>query len=144
MKTATNVTKRLTKNDIIGRKILRVYEIKGPRVERFQPREIFVHLDNEIIFDMDSIRDPKLDQPLNIQGAEYKKSFVTVLSIDKDPNLNSPIKSIVFAEHFENGSAILLENDFILTVGVGEFGMGHLFYLPSEEFRKYTAMEIAG
>jgi hypothetical protein len=138
-----NNKKRLAKADIIGRKIDSVYEIKLNRVGRFHPRLTFVRLNNELIFDMDSIRDPESEEPLNIWSADYQKALPQVLSKDKDPSLDSPIKSIVFAEHFENGGAILPENDFVLTIGVGEFGMGYIFYLPSVEFRNHVTMEVA-
>jgi len=67
-----------------------------------------------------------------------------VLSIKKERNLDSRIKTIVFAEHFCNGTAILLENDFVLTIRIGEFSGRCSFYLPSEQFRNYVEMKIAG
>jgi len=40
-------------------------------------------------------------------------------------------------------TAILLENEFILTIGIGEFFAKHLFYEPSVEFKGGIPLKIA-
>ena len=135
---------QLNKTDVLGRKIVRVYQKAGKKVGRFQNRLIFIHLDNDIIFSLSELRDPEEDVPLKIQRCMPDNTWVPVISIDKDPNLDSPIKAIVSAPHFADSTAILLDNDFVLTIGIGEFDMGCSFYLPSEQFRVYSILTIAG
>jgi hypothetical protein len=77
----TNDRKQLTRDDILGRKMITVYEEKGSRVGRFKNSLTFVHLDNGTIFNLDELRDPEKDQPLTISSCGYKKTFVPVLSI---------------------------------------------------------------
>ena len=116
---------------------------QGPPNRTLQPRDVYAELDNGVIFDLDSIRDPDPNQPLKIPAADYSKAFAPVLRARHEPNLDANIKAIVLADHFVNGTAILLTNDFVVAVNVGEFNMGHVFYLPSPELRRYKEMTIA-
>ena len=140
---AMNELRRLKQNDIIGKKVVCVYQKEGARLGRFQNTLTFVRLDTDVIFGLDALRDPDPDKPLEIWSALYEDAFSVVLSIDREPGLTAPIKSLVYAEHFANGVGILLENDFVLTIIIGEFDMGYTFYRPSEQFRKYKIIKIA-
>ena len=138
-----NKKEQLTEGDIIGRKIISVYEKKLERIKRFQNGLTFVRLDSGNIFCLDEIRDPNKDELLNVWGCGHEKGFTEVLSIKKEPNLDSPIKAIVFADYFINSTAILLENDFVLTVDIGEFEAWYGFRRPPAELRNYVIMKIA-
>lgn len=138
-----NTRKRLTATEIIGKKIVSVYEKKTKKVDRFQNRMTFVQLENGAIFNLDTLRYPKDKVALEILSCGHEKSFESVLSAIKNINLNSAIKAIVYSNEFDIDVALLLENDFVLTVGIGEFDMGYSFYKPSEKFRNYTLLQIA-
>ena len=137
--------RQLAATDIIGKKIVSVYEKAIEKTERFQNRLIFVRLDNDVLFDIADIRYPKKDTALVLRSCDYERSFVPALSIKKNPDLDSPIKAIISNESFAIEAAILLENEFVLTIGIGEFDMGHDFHRYSKtEKRDYLfTVEIA-
>jgi hypothetical protein len=134
---------KLTSNDILGRKVVCVYELKLDRVGRFQNGLTFVQLDSGVLFNLDALKDPKPNEPLSIWSCDREKAFVPVLSIENEPNLDSPIKAIIFAAQFVNSTAILLENNYILTINIGEYTMGYTFYPETPEFCNFAAMKIA-
>ena len=134
--------KRLTGTDIIGKKIRCVYEKATEKTGRFQNRLTFVRLDNDVLVNLDEIRYPKKDKALVLWDSDYENSFVQVLSIERDPNLDSPVKAIIFNEGFDINVAILLENDFVLTVAIGEFDMGYDFHLAGEAERQSDVITL--
>jgi hypothetical protein len=159
--------KQLTKDDIIGKKIIYVYEKKTEKIERFQKRMVFVRLSDDVFFNLDQLRYPEPGKPLTIWSCDYEKSFIPALSLESpsrlrslimakeqlsgrrdfkhEPNLDSPIKAIISCEYFDIDTAILLENGFVLTIGIGEFDMGYDFDKFSEkQCPDPITLEIAG
>jgi len=95
---------------------------------------------------LDQFHDAEKDAILDLWSCDYEESFVPILDLEKEPNLDSPIKAIIFRERLDvsaNNTAILLENEFILTIRIGEFDMGHKFFKPSPEFRNGIPLKIA-
>ncbi len=135
--------KRLRGEDILGKRIASVYEKKLEKTGRFQNRLTFVRLSNAATFCLDELRFPQKGAPLKVWSCDPDKPFTEVLSIKKEPRLDSPIKAIVFCEHFDIDTAILLENEFILTIGVGEFDMGYSFYKLPKEYSNNIPLKIA-
>jgi hypothetical protein len=135
-------TKHLTRRDIIGRKIVAAYHEDLGVEDRFHHRNLVVRLDNGLLFNWDEIYDIKIDQPLIIKPRDFKETYIPMLSIEKDKDLDSPIKALITSEWFTVDVGVLLENGFVLTLGIAEYQSYYDFHRPSEKSRDYVELII--
>ena len=133
---------KLSGTEIIGRRIVAIYHEDLRLVKRFQDRRVIVRLESGLFFCLDDFKDNKRDKTITIFVWQFKPTFLQVLSIEKEKNLDSPIKALVSCDTFDIEGAVLLENEYVITQGIAEFQAFYEFYRPSEKDRNYTELEI--
>jgi len=112
----------IRKREIIGARIRRVCYLnlpKGPEGD-FQERLIVVEMESGLKFTLEqenAIVDPQTGKGL-IYPYSGSTTFEVVVDSAKDPNLNSPVHSVVLTHGWKNCVGIILTKSHLINSGI--------------------------
>lgn len=124
----------LTRNDILGARIRRVFEIPLPVDGDFQPNHIIAELDSGLQIPFQQEQEIALDpsKPARLAGSDKPILAEPTLDQEKNPELNSPIVGVFLPWGWDYSLGILLQNGFVLHEGFSLYSNGVMLYHPAE------------
>jgi len=133
--TTSERRKPITREDVLGKRIRRVFHVDLPRTEKFQPRSIVIELESGLRFSLE--QDSKVVDPVSGLGVLFpypnSKGLNPVLEAAHEPNLDSPVKAMVTPYGWEYDCGVRLENGYVIHDGFSDWDNGVVFYLPDAE-----------
>lgn len=140
-KTESNST--FKENELIGVLVSSIYYQDLQDEDKFQNRFVFVELENGLIFNLLEIRYPEPGSPVRLSKVLFEGTFERIAIATKDAWLRSPIKSLIHSEKLDSEFGVVLENGYVLCIGVNEYETFFDFHLPDpEDASRFVELEL--
>lgn len=124
----------LTRNDILGARIRRIFEIPLPIDGEFQPSDLIAELDSGLQLSFQQKQEIAVDpsKPARIECSNVPITVQPTMDQDKNPELKSPIAGLFLPFGWERCLGFVLKNGFVLHEGFSLYSNGVMFYHPAE------------